>query len=125
MSNNKEKLGHVILQQLSRYDRDRQHPILCPDLINEIWNEYKVQVKPEEVRGAVNAMRKSGFMIGSSSGKSPKGYYMINNQQELDEFINDELGARLADLSRTIEAMKISAKVTFADVYQMSLLGRS
>jgi hypothetical protein len=106
---NKDLLQSVILEVLEQH-RGRGNPIRSPELEQTFFHQTGMKVDGSQIRAAMNALRKDGVLIGSASGSSPKGYYMIETWNEYDQFIQRELGARLVDLSQTISAMNKSAE---------------
>ena len=61
------------------------------------------------IRATVNSLRKAGHLICSTGGEGG-GYWMGMNWQEVDEFITQEVHARLVDLAETEAALKRAAE---------------
>jgi hypothetical protein len=121
----KTYLENMIITILNNGHQGRINAIKCPDLIKELLTGYGLETTSVEIRSAVNTLRKNGNLIGSASGSKPHGYFMIETSQEFNDFIQQELGARLADLSWTIKAMNTAAYVRFNDAHQPTLFSYS
>ncbi len=67
----------------------------------------------------INQLRKSGILICSAGGKNG-GYWIASSSAESAIFLNQEIRARIADLSEQDRAMTDAAQHTFG-VHQFQL----
>ena len=79
------------------------------------------ETSDRQVRKTINDLRKQGILICSSASEDG-GYYMAASLAEFDEFVQRELGAKIADMSQTLKSMTESAQKQFGDSFQMSLV---
>jgi hypothetical protein len=109
--NKTDELKTIIVKELIDNGHiGRQNTILCQYLIDNIYRDYRITCTEAEIRRAISSARKDGCLIGSASTAKPHGYYMIQTMDEFNNFIQQEIGARLADLSQTVRAMEKSAE---------------
>jgi len=78
-------------------------------------------VSDRQLRKSINDLRKAGNLIASLATEDG-GYYLISSLEEFDEFIQRELGAKIADMSLTVKAMSESARQQFGNDFQPSLI---
>lgn len=101
-------LERAILRSLS-YHQGRQNAILRADLVSELGAVDGLQVHDRQVRMQINLLRKRGVPICSTGG-SDGGYWLGANMEEVAEFIESELSARIADLAETRDGMLRGAR---------------
>jgi biotin operon repressor len=66
------------------------------------------KISDRHIRDRIKQLRRSGHLIGSSSGDKC-GYYLITNAEDLKEFLAREYLAKINDMRQTVEAMTKSA----------------
>lgn len=75
-----------------------------------------------KMRDAIKQLRRRGHLILATPGKNG-GYYMAESMDEFEAFDREELGAKIADMSETREAMRKAAHRRFdVTMQQMELL---
>jgi hypothetical protein len=79
------------------------------------------QVRERTVREAIKQLRRLGHLICSMPGVDG-GYYLAQSMDEFEEFDRVELGAKIADMDQTRQAMRQAARRKFSLNYQMELL---
>lgn len=104
-------LDRAILRVLS-FRQGAESAIKKKALIRELANLGFSSVGERQVRVSINNLRKGGHLIGSSAGKDP-GYYMIAGWHELDEFLSQEIDARIKDLCESKSALIRAASSEF------------
>lgn len=67
------------------------------DLLVATVNNGGLSASEREVRAVINALRKQGCPICSTGGIGG-GYWLARDWRELDEYLDQEVRARLADL---------------------------
>lgn len=67
------------------------------------------QVHEREARVCINQLRKEGVQICSTGG-GDGGYWLAENLDELEEYLNNEPLARIKDLSDQVNAMRAAAQ---------------
>lgn len=70
------------------------------------------KIDDRHLRFQINQLRKSGILICSTGGKNG-GYWIASSRDEIDDFLNQEIRARIADLSEQDRAMTTSAHKSF------------
>ncbi len=66
-------------------------------------------VTDRQLRAAINQLRKDGHLICSTGGEDG-GYWTPAAYDELEEYLNREVYARISDLSEQAQAMRRAAK---------------
>jgi hypothetical protein len=97
-------LADAVLRALS-HRQGRDLAITRPRLQAVLARSYDITVGERVLRGCITNLRKAGHLIGSAAA-GDGGYYMIATAEELDEFLAQELLARITDLSETVNAMR-------------------
>ncbi|MDR3572824.1 MAG: hypothetical protein P4L50_03100 [Anaerolineaceae bacterium] len=64
------------------------------------------------IREQINLLRKQGYLICSTGGKSG-GYWWAINWQELSDYLDNEIASRINDLRETEHVMRKSARERF------------
>ena len=75
-----------------------------------------------QVREAVKELRRQGELICSAAGEDG-GYYLASSREEFEEFAQSEFGAKIADMSQTLGAMRQAADRAFGQGMQLGLFG--
>ncbi len=79
------------------------------------------KIDDRQLRFQINQLRKSGILICSAGGKNG-GYWIASSRAEIDNFLNQEIRARISDLSEQDRAMTTAARESFgARQYQLPL----
>ena len=79
-------------------------------------------ISDRQIRERIKQLRRSGHLIGSSSGENC-GYYIITSPEDLQEFLVREYQAKINDMRQTVEAMTKSASQRWGpDSIQLKLL---
>ncbi|GAH15697.1 unnamed protein product, partial [marine sediment metagenome] len=79
-------------------------------------------ISDRHIRDRIKQLRRSGHLIGSSSGDN-SGYYLITTPTDLQEFLVREYQAKINDMRQTVEAMTKSASQRWGpDSIQLKLL---
>jgi len=113
-----EKLERKILDTL-HYHVGRDSAIKKRVLMAQL-TRLGFRTNERQIRAIVNKLRKEGNLICSAAAEDG-GYYLASNLAEFNEFIERELGAKIADMSQTISAMKRAAHERFGNTVQMGL----
>ena len=98
----------------------RHNPISRNDLCAAL---HELNIHERQLRDQIRHLRRSGHLIGSVGGEAdhpertpssaqgkPKnlekgGYFLIINQEELEDFLQREYLAKIDDMQQTMEAM--------------------
>ncbi len=112
-------LERAILSVLD-YHHGREKAIGRDELVNDLVG-MGYRENERVVREAIKQLRRQGHLICSIPGNDG-GYYLAGSLAEFDEFDRCELGAKIADMSETREAMRKAAREKFGEGYQMKLL---
>ena len=79
------------------------------------------RARERTVREAIKQLRRQGHLICAMPGQDG-GYYLAGSLEEFEEFDRLELGAKIADMSETREAMRRAARERFGEGFQMKLM---
>lgn len=90
-------LNLAIMAVLS-FHLGRGNPISLADLCAAL---RELDVNERRLRAHIEDLRHSGHLIGSVRD----GYYLITNQEELEDFLHREYLAKIDDMQQTMEAM--------------------
>jgi len=114
-------LDKVILSRLNEHI-GKENAIKRPDLLAKVHEHFDChEVTDRQMRKIINDMRKQGILICSIASEDG-GYFLAENLIEYHEFARRELGAKIADMSESLQAMDRAAKEIFGDAAQMSLI---
>ena len=61
-------------------------------------------INERQLHAQIDYLRHSGHLVGSVSGEG-SGYFLIINQEELEDFLQREYLAKIDDMQQTMEAM--------------------
>lgn len=75
-----------------------------------------------QVREVIKDLRRRGELICSAAGEDG-GYYLAASREEFEEFAQAEFGAKIADMSQTLGAMRQAADSAFGQGMQLGLFG--
>lgn len=103
-------LERSILRILA-YRVGRENSISRDDLVNQVQGLISNE---REVRLMINILRKKGFPICSTGGKSG-GYWLARSPQELADYLNNEPKARVKDLMEQITAQEDTSKILWGE----------
>lgn len=93
---------NLAIMSVLSFHLSRDNPISPNDLCTAL---RELDLDERGLRARIEALRRSGHLIGSVDG----GYYLITNQEELEEFLHREYQARIDDMLETMEAMTKAA----------------
>jgi len=77
-------------------------------------------VDDRTLRLAVNQLRKAGVMICSTGGKNG-GYWLAASPKELNDYLDNEVRARLKDLAEQDRALTAAGKAAWGEGIQMTM----
>ncbi len=86
----------------------RESAISRSQLVNDLYS-HGFQINERSARLVINQLRKQGIEICSTGG-SDGGYWLAVNQDELEEYIQLEIDARINDLVAQARAMRSAAE---------------
>lgn len=112
-------LERAILTVLS-YHNGRKQAIGRDELVVNLAG-LGYWVHERMAREAIKQLRRQGYLICSMPGNYG-GYYMAETLAEFEEFDRFELGAKIADMNETRQAMLKAAREKFGEGYQLKLL---
>ncbi len=95
-----------------RFHAGKQNAITKPNLLADLrrlgfTGGLTYTTAERQVRAAIKELRNMGHLVCSSSGDG--GYYMAQDWQEFDEFIEVELRSKIIDMSQTMRALEAAA----------------
>ena len=91
---------NLAIMSILSFHLGRGNPISPADLCAALRD---LNVTERQLRAHIEGMRRSGHLIGSVEGKGG-GYFLITNQEELEDFLRAEYRARIDDMQGTITA---------------------
>ncbi len=109
--------GGEVLSILSHHI-GRSHAISRTELLRAL---SLTRFEDRHLRDQIRQLRRLGHLIGSASGLDG-GYYLIETQEEFNEFMTTEFLAKIKDMSETVGAMNRAAQTRFSlPAYQPAL----
>jgi len=98
------KLLEAVTRILTRHI-GREHAIARADLVDDVRRLTRHPYTDRQVRAAINALRKQGWLICSAGGVGG-GYWLAKNRGEVLEFLEREVRPRAMDLLAIEKAMR-------------------
>lgn len=112
-------LERVVLRVL-QYHVGQDQAIRRGDLVRDV-RYYLGRANERAIRATINLLRKDGFPICSTGGVDG-GYWIAAAPEELDEYLNREVKARVKDLQAQLNALTRTMKELWGEGVQGRLL---
>lgn len=113
------ELEHNILEQLEL--RGYEYPVGREDLAGRMrWRRLITGSDDRAMRGAIESLRKKGYLICHRKGKGG-GYYLARSKAEYEDFRIREYKSRIISLADTMREMDKSAEMQFGEEIQLDL----
>ena len=111
---------NLAIMVLLSFHLGRKNPISRTDLCHSL---REMNIHERQLRDYIEGMRRSGHLVGSVGGEADHheqtsnsargkskniekgGYFLIINQEELEDFLQREYLAKIDDMQQTMEAM--------------------
>jgi biotin operon repressor len=99
-----------------------ENAISGSELVSKLRPYYRQKNLHRMIRLEIQNLRNSGFAVASNaSGKNP-GYFLPQNRQEFDQFLDREITSRIHSLSVTKNRLISTADRIYGQAYQEGLL---
>ena len=95
------------------------HPISRVKLVEDV-NRMGHPADERQVREAIKALRRNGYLICATAGTGG-GYYLAHSHEEYLTFRQREFDAKIGDMLETRKAMDATARERFGDGVQIGL----